>query len=157
MGAAWILAVDLGNGGPKVAAVALDGTILAQALRGVGVTIESDGTATQDAHEWISATVQAVAEVTSEVDGQALHAVAITGQWGSSVPIAADLEPVGPVLLWADTRGGPHVQSIISGPISVAGYAPHKVLPWLRITGGAPSSAAARPTCSNRSTTSRPG
>ncbi|MDQ1246342.1 MAG: Carbohydrate kinase, partial [Actinomycetota bacterium] len=146
MSEAWILAVDLGNGGPKVAAVALDGTIRAQALRGVSVTIEPDGTATQDAEEWIRATVEAVAEVTATVDGQALHAVAITGQWGSSVPVGADGTPVGPVLLWADTRGGRHVRPIISGPLSVAGYAPHKVLPWLRVTGGAPSTAGDDPT-----------
>lgn len=145
-GTAWILAIDLGNGGPKVAAVALDGTLLAGALRGVGVTIHADGTATQDADEWIDATVAAVREVTAEVPGDALHAVAITGQWGSSVPVGDDGEPVGPVLLWADTRGQRHVQGIVAGPLSVMGYAPHKVLPWLRITGGVPSSAGDDPT-----------
>lgn len=146
MAGPWILAVDLGNGGPKVAAIGLDGTIHAEALRGVSVTIEPDGTATQDAEEWITATVEAVSEVTSEVAGQDLHAVAITGQWGSSVPVGADGVPVGPVLLWADTRGARHVRPIISGPLSVAGYAPHKVLPWLRVTGGAPSTSGDDPT-----------
>ena len=63
----WILAIDQGNGGPKVAAIGADGEILAQSLRGVAVTIEPDGTATQDAAEWIEAVVAAVRDVTAVV------------------------------------------------------------------------------------------
>ena len=142
----WILAIDQGNGGPKVAAIGADGEILAQSLRGVAVTIEPDGTATQDAAEWIEAVVAAVRDVTAVVPGEALHAVAITGQWGSSVPVDAEGEPVGPVLLWADTRAKDYVQPIVSGPVAVAGYAPQKVLGWLKRTGGAPSVAGDDPT-----------
>jgi xylulokinase len=52
VGQPWILAVDLGNGGPKVAAVSLDAELLATALRRVSMQLGSDGTATQDAFEW---------------------------------------------------------------------------------------------------------
>jgi hypothetical protein len=48
----WILAVDLGNGGPKVAAVTSQGEVLRTALRPVHVRIGLDGEATQDATEW---------------------------------------------------------------------------------------------------------
>ena len=105
----WILAIDLGNGGPKVAAVALDGSILGTGFRAVSVEIGLDGTATQDAVEWSVALVEAVASATSNAIRDAglelanLRAVGITGQWGSTVPVGADGEPVGPVLLWADT------------------------------------------------------
>ncbi len=142
----WILAIDLGNGGPKAAAVALDGCIKAHSLTGVSVTIDQDGTATQDADEWITAFEESVRAVLAKVDPAALHAVAVTGQWGSSVPVGDDCKPVGSVLLWADTRGEPYVQSIIAGRLRVAGYAPHKVVPWLRITGGVPSAAGDDPT-----------
>ncbi|HOU29594.1 MAG TPA: carbohydrate kinase, partial [Thermoleophilia bacterium] len=56
----WILAVDHGNGGPKVAACSLQGEVLATALRPVRVQIGSDGSATQDAVEWWTALLEAV-------------------------------------------------------------------------------------------------
>ncbi len=82
----------------------------------------------------------------SGVDPSALHAVAITGQWGSTVPVDAAGQPVGEVLLWADTRAAKHVPDVIGGPISIQGFSPFKVLPWVRRTGGAPSPSGADPT-----------
>jgi xylulokinase len=37
-----------------------------------------------------------------------------------------------------DTRGSRQIRALCRGPISIAGYAPGKVLTWLRLTGGAP-------------------
>lgn len=144
----WILAIDLGNGGPKVAAVSLDGEVLGTGFTPVSVDIGLDGTATQDAAEWGDALVGAVkgALTASGVDPAGLHAVGITGQWGSTVPVGADGKPVGPVLLWADTRARHHMKRIIGGPLSVQGSAMHKALPWVRVTGGAPSPSGADPT-----------
>lgn len=148
MGDRWILAVDFGNGGPKVAAVTLQGELLRTALRPVSVHVGLDGAATQDADEWWTQLLEAVREVVEEsgVDRDALHAVAITGQWASTVPVGADGTPVGPVLLWADTRARPLVKEILGGPVNVSGYAPHKVLPFVRRTAGAPTPSGADPT-----------
>lgn len=144
----WILAIDLGNGGPKVAVVELDGTVRGTGFTPVSVDIGLDGTATQDATEWSDALAGAVTAALSDgnADPAGLHAIGITGQWGSTVPVGADGEPVGPVLLWADTRARKHAQKIIGGPLSVGGIAPHKALPWVRVTGGAPSPSGADPT-----------
>lgn len=142
----WILAIDLGNGGPKVAVVDLDGALRATGFTAVSVEIGLDGSATQDAEEWTDALAAAVAQATADVERDELHAVAITGQWGSTVPVAADGTPVGPVLLWADTRARDLAQEVIGGRLSVGGYHPAKVLPWIRITGGAPSPNGADPT-----------
>lgn len=141
----WVLALDLGNGGPKVAAVDPDGSILAVAHRPVDVQIGLDGEATQDAVQWWTAVGECVREVTSIVGGDA-RAVAITGQWGSTVPVDASGAPVGPVLLWADTRARKHMRDVIGGPVSVQGFAPQKVIPWVRATGGAPTPSGADPT-----------
>jgi xylulokinase len=148
MGDRWILAVDFGNGGPKVAAVTLAGELLRTALRPVSVHVGLDGAATQDASEWWIQLLAAAREVIEEagVDRDALHAIAITGQWASTVPVGADGEPSGPVLLWADTRARPFVNEILGGPVSVSGYAPHKVLPFVRATAGAPTPSGADPT-----------
>lgn len=142
----WILAVDLGNGGPKAAAVDESGRILASAFTPVSVHHGPDGTATQDAVEWEAALGAAVAEVVAGVPADGLTAIGITGQWSSTVPVDAGGDPAGPVILWSDTRARRHVARILGGPLSVGGYAPHKVLPWIRITGGAPSPSGADPT-----------
>lgn len=148
MGERWILAIDLGNGGPKVAVVSLEGEVRRTAMRPVHVQIGLDGAATQDANEWwtelCAATREAIAG--AGADGAALHAVAITGQWASSVPVGADGRPSGEVVLWNDTRARGLARQVIGGPLSIAGYAPHKLLPFLRITGGAPAPSGADPT-----------
>ena len=144
----WILAIDLGNGGPKVAAVSLQGEVLATANRPVTVEVGLDGLATQDASAWWDGVLAASRDaiVMAGVDAAELHSVGITGQWGSTVPVGADGRPVGDVLLWADTRGREHVREVIGGPVNVSGIAPHKALPYVRITGGAPSPSGADPT-----------
>jgi xylulokinase len=62
------------------------------------------------------------------------------------VPVGVDGEPVGEVMLWADTRARDLAREVIGGPLSISGFAPHKVLPFVRITGGAPSPSGADPT-----------
>ena len=62
------------------------------------------------------------------------------------MPVGADGRPVGEVLLWADTRARDLVREVVGGPVSVGGYAPQKVLPFVRITGGAPTPSGADPT-----------
>ena len=148
MGERWILAVDLGNGGPKVAVVSLQGEVRRTAARPVSVHIGLDGAATQDATEWWSGLLEAAREAIerADADRDGLHAVAITGQWGSSVPVDSHGEPAGEVLLWADTRARELVKDVIGGPVSVSGIAPHKALPFVRITGGAPTPSGADPT-----------
>lgn len=142
----WILAIDLGNGGPKVAAVDTSGEILATAFHPVSVYVGRDGTATQDAIEWEVALRGAIASVIANVERDELYAIGITGQWASTVPVGPDDEPAGPVLLWSDTRSRFNIARVIGGPISFGGYAPLKVLPWIRTTGGAPSPSGADPT-----------
>ncbi len=147
-GERWVLAVDLGTGGPKVAVVTLDGEVLATAVRAVHQNVALDGEASQDADEWWDTLLDGAHEAVeaSGADPDALHAVAITGQYGSTVPVGADGSVVGPALLWADSRARDLVRPLIGGPVNVGGYAPHKVLPFIRVTGGAPSPNGADPT-----------
>ena len=142
----WILAVDLGTGGPKTGAVALDGELLAVAHRRVDTTFTADGGAVQDATTWWQGIREGVAEVlASGVPPDGAVGVGITGQWGSTVPVGADGEATGPCLLWADTRGRPLSAERMGGPISIVGYSPGNLVSWLRLTGGAPSPNGADP------------
>ena len=142
----WTLAVDLGNGGPKVAAVYADGSLGPCVQRSVSVDIGLDGGATQDAVEWWGTLTDAIRDLTSQMGTEQPTAIGITGQWGSTVPVDAQGEPVGPVILWADTRARRYMHEVIGGPVSVQGFAPNKVVPWVRLTGGAPTPSGADPT-----------
>jgi len=142
----WILAVDLGTGGPKTGAVTLSGELLAVAHRTVTTTFSDDGGAVQDPGDWWEGILQGVGEVLAHgvVAGDAVG-VGITGQWGSTVPVGAGGEAVAPCLLWSDTRGRALAAKRLGGPISVVGYSPGNLVRWLRLTGGAPSPGGADP------------
>ncbi len=142
----WILAVDLGTGGPKLAAVSLDGDLLAHAARPVPTRFSPDGGAVQDPAAWWAGLKAAAGDILAtgaRPDG--VVGVGITGQWGSTVPVDEEGLPAGDCLLWADTRGGPYASKVMGGAVSVLGYSPANMLRWLQLTGGAPSPGGADP------------
>ena len=59
----WYLAIDLGTGGAKVAAVGDDGSILASAFRAIDTALTADGGTEQDTIQWWSGIVDAAREV----------------------------------------------------------------------------------------------
>lgn len=143
----WYLAIDLGTGGAKVATVREDGHVLASAFRSIDTALSGDGGSEQDADQWWPAISAAARDVIRDADQEtSCSGVGITGQWGSTVPVDRDAHALGPCLLWSDTRGEQWSRSVVGGPLKVAGYAPHKIVRWLRIAGGAPSPAGADPT-----------
>ena len=77
------------------------------------------------------------ASVLADGCAERVVAVACTGQWASTVPVDADGEPVGPCLMWLDTRGAHHARGIVGGPL--VGYSPTALLTWVRHTAGIPS------------------
>ena len=136
----WILAVDLGTGGPKTGAITLSGKLLAVSHQAVATTFSADGGAVQDPHAWWDGIRQGVSEILgSGVVGADAVGVGITGQWGSTVPVGVDGEAVGPCMLWSDTRGRALAARRLGGPLNVVGYSPGNLIRWLRLTGGAPS------------------
>jgi xylulokinase len=141
----WVLAVDLGTGGPKVGLVSLTGIIAWHEHQAVPTESGPAGRATQDAGLWWDLIRSAARRAVDSgiVPADRIVAVSCTGQWASTVPVDAEGMPVGPCQLWSDTRGGPHSRRVIGGP--VAGYAPVTALRWIRHSGGAPSTSGADP------------
>ena len=139
------LAIDLGTGGPKVGLVTTDGTVLDHQVHSVTTTFGPDGSATQDAAAWWAIIRRAARELLARHPDAAARttAVAITGQWASTVPVDANGTPTGPCWTWQDTRGGALVRDRVGGPI--AGYRPRAVLSFIRRSGGAPSLVGADP------------
>ena len=143
----WILAVDLGTGGPKTGAVTLRGGPLAHAMSAVRTRYLPGGGAVQDPAEWWDQIRTGVRSTLASgaVDPNALIGVGITGQWGSTVPVDGEGQAVGDCMLWADTRGGRFAAKAMGGPVALFGYSPGNMLRWVQLTGGAPSPNGADP------------
>lgn len=141
----YVLAVDLGTGGPKVGLVSLSGRVAWQDHVKVETRWIGSSGAVQDAGQWWTIICDAARRglASGALAPAAVVAVCVTGLWASTVPVDAAGEPVGDAQLWMDSRGGRHSRKVIGGP--VAGYAPRPVLQWIRRSGGAPSTSGADP------------
>ncbi|HVA51902.1 MAG TPA: FGGY-family carbohydrate kinase [Acidimicrobiales bacterium] len=139
------LSIDLGTGGPKIGLVTFDGDVLAHEVHHVVTHYSDDGGATQDAGTWWTIISQATKRLlaTSETPAGRVRAVAVTGQYASTVPVDVNGRPTGPCLTWLDTRGGRYSRQAVGG--SFQGYHARKVLQFVRKTGGAPSTSGADP------------
>jgi xylulokinase len=140
-----ILSVDLGTGGPKVGLVDATGVVLDVEHHQVETHFGADGAATQDAEQWwslIAASTRRLIQRGAVAPGR-VGAVAVTGQYASTVPVDANGRPTGPCLTWLDTRGGPFVRAAIGG--KALGYKARTVARFVRRTGGAPSTDGADP------------
>ncbi|HEX6712548.1 MAG TPA: FGGY-family carbohydrate kinase [Thermoleophilaceae bacterium] len=141
----YALAVDLGTGGPKVGLVSLTGKLAWFEHLRVHTRTTPDGGAEQDAAEWwelIGASARRGLD-SGVVPRERVRAVAVTGQWASRIPVDDKGEPVGPCVMWMDTRGHRHSRDLVGGP--VAGFDPRKLVPWVRRSGGVPSPNGADP------------
>ncbi len=140
----FVLAVDLGTSGLKVGLVSLTGVVAWHELAPLTTRVDEDA-ATQDAGVWWDLVCRLARRglASGAVPPDRVAAVSVTGQWASTVPVDDVGEPVGPCLMWMDTRGGHFSRQVIAGP--VAGYAPVAALSWIRRSGGVPSLSGADP------------
>ncbi len=147
-GDSYVLAVDLGTGGPKVALVSPHGRIAAHASRPVGTRLLPGGGAEQDPAEWWDAIVSATAELLDSggLSPDAVAGVACTAQWSGTVACAPDGAPLRPAIIWMDSRGASAIRRRTSGPLRLYGYDVRKALRWIRLTGGAPGHSGKDPT-----------
>jgi xylulokinase len=141
----FVLAVDLGTGGPKIGLVSLLGKVVWSHHAPVRTSFLPGGGAVQDAEEWWQHIAAAArrALTSGVVPPEQVVAVSCTGQWASTVPVDEDGRPVGPCVMWMDSRGAPHARRAVGGHVS--GYAPLALWRWVRHSGGAPSTAGADP------------
>lgn len=140
-GDTYVLAVDLGTGGPKVALVSATGRIAAHSFEAVSLTLLPGGGAEQDPHRWWSAVVSSARKVLADsgVTPERVVGVGCTAQWSGTVAVGGDGEPLGNAVSWMDSRGASAVRRQVRGPINVLGYAPYKAVKWIRRSGGVPS------------------
>lgn len=139
------LSIDLGTGGPKVGVVTLEGELVAYEIHHVPTVFSDDGGAVQDAELWWTIICEATRRLLGQpsIEPRHVKAVAVTGQYASTVPVDANGLPTGPCLTWLDTRGVPYSRKAVGG--KVQGYNPRKALHFIRKSAGAPSTSGGDP------------
>lgn len=130
MTARHVLAIDLGTSGLKVALVSDKGSVSARAFRPIATQLIPPKGAEQDPDEIWNAITEAMREVigAAGVPSESIVAVAVASQYFSIVPVGADGEAVGPLILWQDGRGGPH-------SVSLYGKHPNAFPRWVDVHG----------------------
>ncbi len=120
----YVLAVDLGTGGPKVAVLSATGRIVAHAFESVGIELTDDGGAEQSPDAWWSAIVSSArrALADSGVAPERVVGVGCTSQWSGTVPVDEEGDAIGPAITWMDSRGARAVRETVRGALNVQGY-----------------------------------
>jgi xylulokinase len=139
-GEQYVLAVDLGTGGPKVAVVSTTGRIVAHATEPVALHLLEGGGAEQDPDEWWTAICAASRRCLADaaVPTRDLIGMGCTAQWSGTVAVGADGSPLMRSIIWMDSRGNKAIRKVAGGAVNVLGYDPRKILRWVQVTGGAP-------------------
>ncbi|HUY86314.1 MAG TPA: FGGY-family carbohydrate kinase [Acidimicrobiales bacterium] len=138
----YVLSIDLGTGGPKVALFADDGSVVAHSFAPVKLQLLAGGGAENDPDEWWSAISSCAREVTGagHVPVDRIVAVGCTAQWSGTVAVGADGNHLMNSVIWMDSRGNGPIRKVAGGgPVKVMGYDVRKVLKWIKLTGGGPS------------------
>jgi xylulokinase len=137
----YILAIDLGTSGPKVALATAQGDILAWAFEDVPLLLLPGGGAEQRPADWWAAICRTARRVLDQglAPVDEIAAVTASVHWSGTVAVGADGEALANAIIWMDTRGAPAIDRITDGPIKVEGYDLGKMLRWIRLTGGGPA------------------
>jgi xylulokinase len=139
----FVLAVDLGTGGPKVALVSVQGVVVGHTYETNDLILLPDGGVEQDPEQWWSSIVAGARRLLDQrlVPVEAIVAVSITTQWMTTVAVGTDGRHIGNAISWMDTRGARWAQKAAGGGVIVptTGYNARKLRQWIRLTGGVPS------------------
>jgi len=137
----YIIGIDLGTSGPKVALVSLKGDVLAYEYEPTPVVFHPDGGAEQDPNEWWNAVKLACKRLLAKqiVPVDEILAISTTSQWSTTVPVNIHGHPLMNAISWMDTRGARYIKQITNGLIKIQGYGVDKLATWLNITGGVPT------------------
>ena len=137
----YVLAVDLGTSGAKVALVGIDGRVVGWEFEPVELIVLPGGGAEQRPDDWWRAVVAATRRLLARHAGPAadVAAVCCCTQGEGTVPVDEDGAPLTNCILWMDMRGAPHLRRQFGGLPAMQGVSLLKVRRWVKLTGGMPS------------------
>jgi xylulokinase len=143
----FIMSIDLGTSGPKVALATTGGELLGSEFEETQLILLPDGGAEQSTVDWWQAIDKAVKRLLGRnlAPSEDIVSIAITGQWSGTVPVDETGNALSNAIIWMDSRGAPFIKQIVDGPIKAEGYALGKLLRWIQLTGGIPVHAGKDP------------
>jgi xylulokinase len=120
----YVLAIDLGTGGPKVGLVDQNGGLTAWTSAPVQIFFLPGGGAEHDPAEWWTSIKSCVTQVmqTPGVSPTSVIAVAVTSMWSVTLPVDEQGNPLMNVMSWMDLRGARYNQELVKGFPSIQGY-----------------------------------
>jgi xylulokinase len=141
----YVLAIDLGSGGPKVALFSDRGELVDRSSDAIATKFTPDGGGEQDPDEWWRAISGCVREVLTRrlVPLEQVIAVSCASQWSVTVPVDQHGKHLMNAVHWSDTRGAVYTRRITDGLIKVSGYGVRRLIQWVRLTGGVPTHSGA--------------
>ena len=141
MPARYILAVDLGTSGAKVALIGVDGRVAAWESEPVTLRVLPGGGAEQAPDDWWRALVAAARRLLARHAGPAseIAAVCCSTQGEGTVPVDGEGRALMDCVLWMDMRGAPHLRRQFGGLANMQGMSLPRIRRWIRLTGGMPS------------------
>lgn len=137
-----VIGLDLGTGGVRAIAVALQGQIIAQTTRSYPLLTPQPGWTEQNSSDWVEASLDALFDITQHLNGHRVIALGLSGQMHGMVPLDAQGKVIRPAILWNDQRTGKAVAEIEAtiprqeliqrtGNPAITGFQLPKLL-WLR-------------------------
>ncbi len=137
----YIIAIDHGTSGMKVAIVSSSGKVIDWVFKEVELFLPEKGAAEQDPNEWWSKFLLAAKELLekTKIPKTEIVGIANTSQWSGTVPLDERGEPLMNCIIWMDTRGADIMERFHKSPLQVSGYSLRKILKWVKITGGGPT------------------
>lgn len=143
----YILTIDLGTSGPKVALFSSQGELIGSDFEENRVMLLPDGGAEQSPAEWWDSINAVVKRLLGRklVSSEDIVAIGTTGQWSGTVAVDKDGNALSNAIIWMDSRGEPYLRKIMDGVFKVEGYAIGKLLKWIQSTGGVPGYAGKDP------------
>ncbi|GAA3227877.1 FGGY-family carbohydrate kinase [Actinocorallia longicatena] len=139
----YVIGVDLGTGGPKVALATTGGRVLGHEFEPTPVHFLPGGGAEQDPDDWwraISTALQRLLARDLAPLGE-IRAICMSSQWGGIVPVDASGRHLHNAVIWMDGRGAGYSKELAGSGLTVpgVGYNAFKLREWIKKTGGVPT------------------
>ncbi|MEJ1091336.1 gluconokinase [Microbacterium istanbulense] len=107
-----VIGVDMGTTATKAVAYSVTGELVASASHGYPLEEPFPGHAVQDPDLILGAVYESVREVVAEIGTDRVAGLSFSAAMHSLMALDAQLEPITPVVTWADTRGAVQAERI---------------------------------------------
>lgn len=136
----YVLAIDLGTGGPKAALVSDKGEVISSANELVETHLLPQDGAEQDPDDWWNGSMKAAGQVIRQagIPPEKIVAVSCDSQYSVVVPVDENGTHLMRAVHWWDNRGARYCRAVRKGFPSIQGFGVRKLRKWIKLSGLAP-------------------